>query len=152
MTTQISHQVTYLELSYDKEPNFQPCIKVSVFFKKLESVSYETFFEHWKTVHADLAIATKAFQGNILRYLQHHQAPEMKARAQSLGANVLDYDGCAQHWVRNRDDWMKFYTSEEYAASLSEDCDRFMKLPMTYMVGYENLVVGDALKDIGGQR
>lgn len=75
----------------------------------------------------------------------------MKGRAQSLGENVLDYDACAQLWVRTWDDWMKFYTSEEYAASLSDYCDRFMKLPMTYMVGHENLVVGDASKDLGGR-
>lgn len=74
----------------------------------------------------------------------------MKSRAQSLGENVLDYDGCAQLWVRTWDDWMKFYTSKEYAASLSGDCDRFMKLPMTYMIGQENLVVGKALEALGG--
>lgn len=43
---------------------------MSVFFKKLDSVSYDTFFEHWQTVHADLAVATQAFQANILRYAQ----------------------------------------------------------------------------------
>ena len=70
MAVRINHQFNYPELSYDTEPNFQPCIKVSAFFKKLPSVSYETFFEHWQTVHADLVAATKAFQRNILRYVQ----------------------------------------------------------------------------------
>ncbi|KAL6407687.1 hypothetical protein AUP68_08708 [Ilyonectria robusta] len=57
----------------------------------------------------------------------------MKQRAESLGENVLDYDGCAQLWVRSWDDWLAFYNSKEYAAALSDDCDRFMTLPMTYM-------------------
>ena len=70
MAARINHRFNYPELSYDTEPNFQPCIKVSVFFKKLHSVSYEAFFEHWQTVHADLVAATKAFQRNILRYVQ----------------------------------------------------------------------------------
>lgn len=65
----------------------------------------------------------------------------MKGRAQSLGEKVLDYGGCAQLWVRFWDDWMAFYNSKDYAAALNNDCDRFMALPMTYMVGYENLVV-----------
>lgn len=73
----------------------------------------------------------------------------MKERAKSLGENVLEYDGCAQLWVRSWDDWMAFYNSKEYAAALSDDCDRFMALPMTYMVGYENLVVGDANSSMG---
>lgn len=74
----------------------------------------------------------------------------MKERARALGENLLDYDGCAQLWVRTWDDWLGFYNSKEYAAALSDDCDRFMALPMTYMVGYENIVVGDGSKAMGG--
>ncbi|OJJ08263.1 hypothetical protein ASPVEDRAFT_47436 [Aspergillus versicolor CBS 583.65] len=149
--TRINHNFKHKELSYDATPNYQPAIKVSVFFKKLEGVTFETFFEHWQTVHADLAIATQAFQNHILRYAQHHQTPEMKERARSLGEGVLEYDGCAQLWVRTWDDWLAFYNSKEYAAALSDDCNLFMQLPMTYMIGYENLVVGDASRVIGGQ-
>ncbi|OBT39689.1 hypothetical protein VE00_09973 [Pseudogymnoascus sp. WSF 3629] len=147
----IDHQFANAKLSYDSEPNFQPCIKVSVFFKKIDSIDYDTFFCHWQTVHADLATATQAFKTHIVRYVQHHQTPEMKTRAASLGENILEYDGCAQLWVRTWDDWLAFYNSKEYAAALSADCDRFMALPMTYMVGYENLVVGDASKAMGGK-
>lgn len=68
--TKIDHKFTYDRLNYDAEPNYQPCIKVSVFFKKLDSVSYETFFGHWRTVHADLAVAAQAFQDVIQRYVQ----------------------------------------------------------------------------------
>lgn len=170
----ISHNFTHPELDYDAKPNFQPCIKVSVFFKKKDGIDFDTFFGHWQTVHADLALATKAFRNHIIRYAQvsplnfhapkggrlaiflitfctqHHQTPLMKERARSLGENVLDYDGCAQLWVRSWDDWMGFYNSAEYAAALSDDCHRFMALPMTYMIGYENLVVGDANKSVGG--
>ena len=78
------HQFTHSELSYEAEPNFQPAIKVSVFFRKKDGISHEDFFKHWQTVHAD-------------------------------------------------------------------DCSRFMALPMTYMIGYENLVVGDAAQAIGGK-
>jgi hypothetical protein len=75
----------------------------------------------------------------------------MKERAKSLGENCLDYDGCAQLWVKSWDDWMAFYNSKEYAAALSDDCNRFMALPMTYMVGYENLVVGSSVEEVGGK-
>jgi hypothetical protein len=75
----------------------------------------------------------------------------MKERAKSLGELFLDYDGCAQLWVNSWEDWMSFYNSKEYAAALGPDCDNFMSLPMTYMVGYENLVVGDASAALGGK-
>ncbi|KAL2826253.1 EthD domain-containing protein [Aspergillus cavernicola] len=147
----IDYEFIHPELNYEAEPNFQPAIKVSVYFKKREGITSETFFHHWQTVHADLAVATEAFQHHILRYAQHHQTPEMKERARSLGEGVLDYDGCAQLWVRTWDDWMAFYSSKEYAAALSDDCNFFMQLPMTYMIGYENLIVGDASTAIGGK-
>ena len=82
--------------------------------------------------------------------VKHHQTPEMKANAKSLGENVLDYDGCAQLWVRDWDAWLAFYNSKEYKAALGPDCERFMELPMTYMVGYENVVVGEGL--LGGKK
>ena len=65
-----NHEFTHPELAYDAEPNFQPAIKISVFFRKLDRISDEAFFKHWETVHADLAVATQAFQTHILRYIQ----------------------------------------------------------------------------------
>jgi hypothetical protein len=53
--------------------------------------------------------------------------------------------------VKSWDDWLAFYNSAEYAAALSDDCHRFMALPMTYMVGYENLVIGTVSKELGGK-
>lgn len=66
----IEHSFKSPELDYSSEGNFQQCIKVSVFFKKLDSIDYDTFFGHWRTVHADLATATNAFKDHIVRYTQ----------------------------------------------------------------------------------
>ncbi|KAH7355646.1 hypothetical protein BKA66DRAFT_597726, partial [Pyrenochaeta sp. MPI-SDFR-AT-0127] len=88
---------------------------------------------------------------HLFVFIQHQQSPKMKERAKSLGENVLDYDGCAQPWVITWSDWFMFYNSKKYAGASSDDCDRFMALPMTYMVGHENLVVGDASREMGGK-
>ena len=74
----------------------------------------------------------------------------MKERARSLGGDFLDYDGCAQMWVKKWEDYLAFYHSKECATFLSEDCARFVALPLTFMVGYDNLVVGDASREMGG--
>lgn len=66
----VDHQFANPMLNYDSEPNYQPCIKVSVFFKKIDSIDHDTFFGHWQTVHADLATATQAFKTHIVRYAQ----------------------------------------------------------------------------------
>lgn len=70
----IDHKFNYPQLSYDSEPNWQPALKVSVYFRKKDSISDETFFGHWRTVHADLAVATREFQDGILRYVQVRHA------------------------------------------------------------------------------
>lgn len=74
----IDHQFASPQLDYNSEPNFQPCIKVSVFFKKIDSIDYDTFFGHWRTVHADLATATQAFKKHIVRYVQVRTTSRLK--------------------------------------------------------------------------
>lgn len=75
----------------------------------------------------------------------------MKERAKSLGENFLEYDAVAELYAKSWDDWLKFAGSEEYAAALHDDCLSFIQLPFTYMVGYENLIVGDASQKLGGK-
>lgn len=75
----------------------------------------------------------------------------MREAVKKLGEKVLDYDGCATLWVKDWDAWLSFMNSDEYAAALGPDCEYFMSLPLTYMVGYENLVVGDVSRYIGGK-
>ena len=67
----IDHSFTYPQLSYDAKKNTQPCIKLTFYFNKLPEVSYEQFYGHWATVHADLTVAAKAFGAcEIQRYVQ----------------------------------------------------------------------------------
>lgn len=47
------------------------CIKLAVYFNKLPNVSYEHFYKHWATVHADLTVSSKPFaKHKVLRYTQ----------------------------------------------------------------------------------
>ncbi|QRD89361.1 hypothetical protein F9C07_2212274 [Aspergillus flavus] len=45
----------------------------------------------------------------------------------------------------------KLYTNREYAAALGDDSNILMKLPLTYMVGQKNLVVGESRKKLSGR-
>ncbi|KAK3048038.1 hypothetical protein LTR09_010553 [Extremus antarcticus] len=147
----IDHDFKNDQLSYDAKPNYQPCIKLSFWFSKLPEVSYEQFHRHWETVHADLTIATKDFGVcKVQRYVQFHQTPEMKERAQSLGLEHFDFDGCSEIWVKSWEDWERFYKSDDYAKALAPDCRFFMAMPIKVAVGYENLVYGEALPEMGG--
>jgi hypothetical protein len=72
--TKIDHQFTYPQLSYDATPNTQNYIKLSFYFNKLPNVSYDQFYGHWSTVHADLTVAAQGFAAvKIQRYTQVNQ-------------------------------------------------------------------------------
>lgn len=53
-----------------------------------------------------------------LYIIQFHQAPELKEKAKALGLAQLEYDGCSDIYVKNWEDWMKFYKSPEYAEKM----------------------------------
>ena len=94
----------------------------------------------------------------------------MKEKAKSLGLTHLDFDGCSEIWVKSWDDWMAFFQvqfehikqyivvtdliyatqSPEYAKALAPDCQYFMAMPIHVAVGYDNLIYGEALPNMGG--
>ena len=75
----------------------------------------------------------------------------MKQKAQSLtGIKMLEFDGCSEIWVKSWDDWVNFFSSPEYNAALSPDCKYFMQMPISVYAGEENLMFGEAVKEMGG--
>ena len=89
-------------------------------------MSYEHFYKHWASVHADLTVAAKSFSVHkIKRYVQTHQTPEQKERLRKLGLKVLEFDGCSILWVSSWEEYEKFLHSPEYAG-LGADCAHFM--------------------------
>lgn len=85
--TKIDHKFTYPDkLGYDAKPNTQDCVKLTFYFSKLPNVSYEQFYGHWSTVHADLTVAARGFSAvKIQRYVQVERHPY----AQSLLSDNL---------------------------------------------------------------
>ncbi|KAF2465272.1 uncharacterized protein BDR25DRAFT_318525 [Lindgomyces ingoldianus] len=122
----IDHKFALKFFDWDTKENHQPCIKLSFFFKKLPDVDDDHFQMHYNHVHADLTVASKEFNVvKIQRYVQVnfselYQSPKMKEKIRSLGMELLDYDACSQIWVKSWDDWERFFSSPEYAASKAE--------------------------------
>jgi hypothetical protein len=121
----------------------------------------------------DLARAEKT--GLMLSITQFHQTPELREKAKVLGLAQLQYDGCSDIYVKTWEDWMKFYQSPAYAEKMGRespllalfafisaaradpnpnviaDCEHFMSMPISVMVGYDNVIFGKAIPDIGGK-
>ncbi|KAF2677360.1 hypothetical protein K458DRAFT_447012 [Lentithecium fluviatile CBS 122367] len=147
----IDHKFSNPSLEWDAKENYQPCIKLSFFFKKLPDVDDDHFQMHYNHVHADLTVASKDFNVvKIQRYVQTYQTPEMKEKIKSLGMELLDYDACSQIWVKSWNDWEKFSTSPEYAAALMPDAGHFMdykKSGIKVFAGNDLIVFGKAIPD-----
>ena len=76
----------------------------------------------------------------------------MKERVKQLtDIQMLEFDGCSEIWVQNWDDWMRFYSSEEYAKAMSPDCEHFMAMPIHVYAGEENIVFGEKIGRMGGK-
>ncbi|CAK7214808.1 hypothetical protein SCUCBS95973_002259 [Sporothrix curviconia] len=147
----IDHQFTYPRFDYDTPVKYQPCIKISLFFRKRPDVSYEHFYKHWATVHADLTAASGEFRSrNILRYTQHHCTPEERARIHELGVEAMDYDACTTMWVRAWDDMVQFHKSEDFKR-MAADCAHFLDLSpggLRAMTGHDVIVVGAGIPGV----
>ncbi|KAL5352909.1 hypothetical protein ACLOAV_002857 [Pseudogymnoascus australis] len=168
----IEHDFTFKQLDPNATPNYQHYVKLTFFFKKRSDISYEDFHKHWQTVHADLAVASKAFAKYCHRYTQYHMTPECKEKARTYvqGMEFLDFDGCSEILVDSFEDGMAFFKSEEYVqkmnskpfyipeilflratASLSflfeqlDDESNWLARPIFIMAGYDNLIFGNRL-------
>ena len=63
---------------------------------------------------------------------------------------MLEFDGCSEIWVKSWDDWMRFYSSDEYAKATQPDCAYFMQMPIHVYAGEENTIFGEKIGGMGG--
>ncbi|TPX08254.1 uncharacterized protein E0L32_001850 [Thyridium curvatum] len=122
----IDYDFVHEKLSYDAGVYYQPCVKVSLYFKKLPNVSWEHFSKHWATVHADITVSSETFKEHgCLRYVQHHQSAEDKEWVKKCGHSLLDYDGCTSLWFKTWEAYYGFLHSPGYK-KIGPDCAYFL--------------------------
>ncbi|KAI1614607.1 EthD domain-containing protein [Exophiala viscosa] len=143
----LQHDFVFDRLSPEAKPNHQPYVKLTFFFKKRADISYEDFHKHWETVHADLAVASEPFGLYIARYTQYHQTPQLKSAAETCveGMELLDFDGCSEILVNSLDNAISFFKSPEYMEDMNLDEGNWLERPVRMMIGYDNLIFGQAL-------
>ncbi|ERS95467.1 hypothetical protein HMPREF1624_07983 [Sporothrix schenckii ATCC 58251] len=116
-------------------------LKVSLFLRKVPSVSDEYFHGYWRNNHLVPAFANDTFMSKVRKYNQHHITPDVRAEAQSLGIPVLDYDGVAEVWVDGVEDWKQIVTDTDFVKAVAEDEKHFILHPINVMFGWDNLII-----------
>ena len=141
------------------QPNHQPYIKISFFFRKRDDLTYEQFYHYWETVHASLTAATKCYTDfGILRCVQFQPRPEhkelvkqMEAASQGMMVAMAEYDASTELYVKTWEDWLKFASSELHTTVIGPDSVNFVGGPVHVTAGIENLVIGKAIEGLGGK-
>ncbi|KAK0382916.1 hypothetical protein NLU13_8832 [Sarocladium strictum] len=118
-------------------------VKVSLFLRKRPDLSDEYFHAYWANNHIAPAFENRKFMEKVRRYNQHHVTAEEKALAKSSGAPVLEYDGIAELWLDNFDDWRAIVTDTEFVEKVASDEGNFLDSPIHIMFGWDHLLIGE---------
>ncbi|KZM22513.1 uncharacterized protein EKO05_0009682 [Ascochyta rabiei] len=153
-----THAYHFNELSLETSSNEQPYFRALVFFNKKPDVTAAFFHEHWKSVHADLTLQTPGAGVNLMRYVQFHQEAKHVNDLQPLlddsggSIQIMPYDGCAEFHAKSAKEFVVFMKSVWASDHLVGCGKRFADMTQGYyvMVGYDNLIYGNAIPEIGG--
>ncbi|KAF2630007.1 hypothetical protein BU25DRAFT_312636, partial [Macroventuria anomochaeta] len=146
------------ELTLGTGLNEQPYFRALIFFNKKPGVTDAFFHPHWKSVHADLTLQTPGAGVDLRRYVQFHQEPkhvdEMKDLFEASGGSMqsLPYDGCAEFYAKSAKGFTAFMRDIWASEHLVGCGKRFVDMTQGYqvMVGYDNLIFGHAVPEMGG--
>jgi hypothetical protein len=94
-------------------------LKISLFLKKLPNITEEQFHEHWKGQHVNLAMENKTFTSKTRKYNQVHITPELRKEAAAFGIPVMEYDGIAEVWVDNMEDWKEVVSDPDFVKKIA---------------------------------
>lgn len=116
----------------------------------------EQAHEHWKTVHADLTLASKGTGVDIIRYVQFHADTAHKKAIQSLVdtgmVDMAPYDGIAEFHTKDSASILRFINNAFGNPTIVKDQQYFVDTGMTLhvMAGYDTLIYGSGIETSNG--
>jgi uncharacterized protein (TIGR02118 family) len=97
-------------------------IKIAILFRRASGLTHQQCVEHWLTVHGPLVRESDCGR----RYVRRYVNAEITC---SLPPGAAEYDGIAEMWFDNREDFEAFFADPEYAAVLGPDAACFADMP-----------------------
>jgi uncharacterized protein (TIGR02118 family) len=110
-------------------------VKVITLFKRKSGMSHEQCIEHWRSVHAQIAMADRSFWGRVRKYTQNYVVP---VEGQSTA-----WDGVAELWFDSQEDVHAAFNGEETKRVLIPDLDNFVDQASMISVTTEENVISD---------
>ncbi|CAN9454407.1 unnamed protein product [Alternaria alternata] len=115
-------------------------VRVTVLANRNPKLSETEFNDHWTNRHGPLITSWLQRHG-IVKYVQYHTTSKHKAL---LKMPTLSYDGMADFWVRNYEDFEKAYEDPFYLEVVKKDEEYLFDLESLHVTaGVEYCVIGN---------
>ncbi|CAI9633367.1 hypothetical protein GT037_008905 [Alternaria burnsii] len=115
-------------------------VRVTVLANRNPKLSETEFNDHWANKHGPLITSWLQRHG-IVKYVQYHTTSKHKAL---LKLPTLSYDGMADFWVRNFEDFQKAYEDPFYLDVVKKDEEYLFDLEsLRVTAGVEYYVIED---------
>ncbi|KAH8634323.1 hypothetical protein IG631_09723 [Alternaria alternata] len=115
-------------------------VRVTVLANRNPKLSETEFNDHWANKHGPLITSWLQRHG-IVKYVQYHTTSKHKAL---LKMPTLSYDGMADFWVRNYEDFEKAYEDPFYLEVVKKDEEYLFDLEsLRVTAGVEYSVIED---------
>ncbi|KAK4580504.1 hypothetical protein LTR86_000707 [Recurvomyces mirabilis] len=89
-------------------------IRITIFIKKLPTVSIEHFHKYWSEEHPKIFLSVPIVQKNLTHYQQFHSDPNISAELRKMGLPIAEYDGGAEFFANSVEDAMAVFQDPEY--------------------------------------
>ncbi|MCJ1401106.1 hypothetical protein MMC11_004318 [Xylographa trunciseda] len=123
---------------------------LTIFIKKLDSLSNEDFHTYWSTSHPKIWLNVKIVQEKVLKYSQvlspkqlhlrelFHVDHDTSAALKAHGLPIVEYDGGVDIWAATTEDLMSIFQDEEYNRVVVPDEESFLKRSeAVMMIGHD---------------
>ncbi|MCJ1415701.1 hypothetical protein MMC32_002033 [Xylographa parallela] len=111
---------------------------LTIFIKKLDSLSHDDFHKYWSTSHPQVWLNIKIVQEKVLKYSQFHVDHETSSALRAHGLPIVEYDGGVNIWAATTEDLMSVFQDEEYKRVVIPDEESFLKRSeAVMMIGYD---------------
>ncbi|MEJ2410640.1 MAG: EthD domain-containing protein [Novosphingobium sp.] len=103
-------------------------IKMITLIKRHPRITHQEFADHWKNVHAPIAMNNPDIEKYIFRYTQNYLNSGSDVASQQFGGLALpappfDFDGIMEVWFESMDDLKAMTSSPTYFNVLKPDED-----------------------------
>ncbi|XXH05696.1 hypothetical protein Hte_012131 [Hypoxylon texense] len=125
-------------LAIDTRTKSEQLVKITLFIKKRDNLTYEEFHEYWSGPHVEIFHSVPIVRQNIVKYAQFHSNESVDLT--QYGLTPAGYDGGVDLWTRSLDDLLAVFNDEEYLNVVVPNGKTFFKYDeMTAMYGWEEV-------------